>query len=122
MAITTVCPSEGAWDKTRILPNTAHFVTYKPTSRILTLYAPDGKKLLEQNIASGVRDFDLFVSQATGEIVVQFADFADGANDWSWKRWWTGVVVPKAASTTPPPATNNAATVAQIRVLLDQIV
>jgi hypothetical protein len=125
MAIVQVNPNPSTancWDRIASLPS-GHTLIYFPGNAspkdTLILYNVAGKEVARN--ADGLRGFSAAIEEG-GEIVVTYIKFVDGS-DRPIRRWLTGIKVPTATPpTTPPPATGNSATVAAIRLLLDEIV
>lgn len=120
---TTIATLNKSWDRTRAV-RTGHFAAYYPGNAsppdTLVLYGPDGRELARN--AEGIRDFDLAVDEATGEIFALYCAFVEG-DARPIKRWNTGVRVPVlvAAPAPPPPPANNANIIAAIRANLAEL-
>lgn len=118
---TTVTTLVATWGRIRAV-DSGHFAVYYPgasdPANTLVLYDPAGHELVRNTDA--LRDYDLAIDAATGEIVATYLAFIDGSASHPVRRWATGIRVAPPPAPAPAPA-GNAAIVNQIRALLDRI-
>jgi hypothetical protein len=91
---TTLTTLNKSWDRTRSV-RTGHFACYFPGNAspadTLVLFGPDGRELARNT--EGLRDFDLAIDEATGDLFALYCAFVDG-DARPIRRWNTGVKVP----------------------------
>jgi hypothetical protein len=119
---TTLTTLNKSWDRTRSV-RTGHFACYFPGNAspadTLVLFGPDGREVARNT--EGLRDFDLAIDEATGDLFALYCAFVDG-DARPIRRWNTGVKVPPltAAPAPPPSPSTNGPKIEAIRELLRQ--
>lgn len=117
---TTITTLNKAWDRARTV-RSGHFAAYYPgnaaPANTLVVYDPTGLEVARN--ADPIRDFDLAIDEATGEIFALYCQFVDG-DARPMRRWNTGVKVAPLTSAPAPAPTGNATKLAALRDLLAQ--